>query len=169
MVIMVRIGESGTGHGGVHRIVLYCRTHGSPRADLDYIPTLQIREGGRAEGSRTFSNIVQSRSLTQSQSTYLTFGVFIFNFELLYSSNWRGGCLAVEELQGGGGGFFVAVIFTCLCLEGGPSHAPTTLRCQQLFQSLQLEKSLFRTVRNTRTSQPLLSMHSPSPHPEYER
>ncbi len=46
MVIMVRIGESGTGHGGVHRIVLYCRTHGSPRADLDYIPTLQIREGG---------------------------------------------------------------------------------------------------------------------------
>lgn len=73
---------------------------------------------GRAEGSRTFSNIVQSRSLTQSQSTYLTFGVFIFNFELLYSSNWRGGCLAVEELQGGGGGFFVAVIFTCLCLEG---------------------------------------------------
>lgn len=46
MVITVRIGESGIGHGGVHRIVLYCRTQGSPRADLDYIPTLQIREVG---------------------------------------------------------------------------------------------------------------------------
>ncbi len=58
-----------------------------------------------------------------------------------------------------------------MLMEGGPSvsHAPTTLRCQQLFQSLQLEKSLFRTVRNTRTSQPLLSMHSPSPNPEYEQ
>lgn len=169
MVIMVRIGESGTGHGGVHRIVLYCRTHGSPRADLDYIPTLQIREGGRAEGSRTFSNIVQSRSLTQSQSTYLTFGVFIFNFELLYSSNWRG-VWRLRNCRGGGGvSSLQSFSHAYAWRDGGPSHAPTTLRCQQLFQSLQLEKSLFRTVRNTRTSQPLLSMHSPSPHPEYER
>ncbi len=122
MVIMVRIGESGTGHGGVHRIVLYCRTHGSPRADLDYIPTLQIREGGRAEGSRTFSNIVQSRSLTQSQSTYLTFGVFIFNFELLYSSNWRGVLFGGRGTAGGGGGILRCSHFHMLMLGGTADH-----------------------------------------------
>lgn len=70
--------------------------------------------------------------------------MFIFNFELLYSSNWRGGCLAVEELQGGDSSL-QSFSHAYAWRDGGPSHAPTTLRCQQLFQSLQLEKSLFRT------------------------